>query len=104
MSIHDARAGHIQPAPFRSAMPRREFLKKTLSAVKSRRGLIHGSMVDHGRVCALGAFAKKHDNCCVDLRLAEEIQEFNDSMPKASPKTRRAKMIRWLEEKLAALS
>lgn len=103
MSIFDAREGHIGSSA-KEPIPDRQFLEKALAAIKKRRGLIHGSMEDHGRVCALGAFASKHDNTCISLKLAEALQEFNDSMPKASPEVRREKVIRWLEKKLAALS
>jgi hypothetical protein len=104
MSLYDARRGYIQSGIFRQAIPDREFLEKTLAAVKKRRGLIHGSMTEHGRVCALGAFAAKHDNTCVHKAISEALQEFNDSMPEATPKVRREKVIRWIEKRLAALS
>ena len=104
MSIFDARPGHVSNGGYAPMMSRKDFLEKSLAAIKKRRGLIHGAMQKDGRVCALGAFASKNDNCCVDIRLAEEMQELNDSMPKASPATRRKKVMKWIEEKLAALT
>lgn len=104
MSIREARPGHITPAWGRSAIPDREFLEKTLAAIRKRRGLIHGSLMNGGgQVCALGAFAKMHDNTCINLDIAEQLQAFNDSMPKASKQTRRAKVIKWIEQRLRAL-
>lgn len=94
MSIFEARAGYISDAGFKVPMPDREFLLKALAAIKRRRGLIHGSMKDHERVCALGAFASKHDHSCINARIAEALQTFNDSMPKATTQTRRARVIR----------
>jgi hypothetical protein len=103
MSLFEARAGYISSGLFKTAISDRAFLERTLVAVKARRGLIHGSMVDHGRVCALGAFAAKYPDTCVRIGIGEALQEFNDSMPRATPEGRRVKVIRWIEKQLAAL-
>jgi hypothetical protein len=81
-----------------------EFLEKTLKAIKRRRGLIHGAWNDSGKVCALGAFGSCHDGAVVPGELATQLQQYNDSMPLASPATRRKKVIAWIEARLKELS
>lgn len=105
MSNYLIRPGHTVPAGAdETALTDREFLEKTLKAVKRRRGLIHGTLTDHGRVCALGALV---ESCGGDVvlngRLPFELQMVNDWMPKATPRQRRLKVVRWLETQLEAL-
>lgn len=104
MNIFEARPGCISREFRQPALPDRDFLEKALAAIKKRRGLIHGSLDDHGRVCALGAFALKNKDACINVEIAEALQKFNDSMPKASPEVRRAKVILWIEKRLTKLS
>lgn len=90
--------------PRDKALSEREFLTKTLAAVKRRRGLIHGDLMDGKRACALGALAA---SCGGSVTVAGEtprkLQEFNDSMPKATPAVRRLRVIEWLEKRISRL-
>lgn len=98
--MFDVRPGYTMPG-FGKSMTDKEFLQKTLDAVKRRRGLIHGELKDDkDRVCALGAFCLENEDNCVSSSLAKEIQDFNDSMPNAGLATRRLRMIKWLEKRL----
>lgn len=87
-------------------VPNEVFLKRTLSAVKRRRGLIHGQYDKAGAVCALGALGavldRENADMCVNSKLAQELQEVNDSVPKATSAKRRQVVIRWLEKQLKA--
>jgi hypothetical protein len=97
-----ARPGHLTYT-YRPSISPHDFLTKALAAIKRRRGLIHGSWDSGGRVCALGAFGKAHDGTCIPGDLAAELQQYNDSMPKAAPEVRRAKVIKWIEKRLKDL-
>lgn len=99
-----ARPGELSVAYNEPAISPHAFLTKALAAIKRRRGLIHGHWDDDGqRVCALGAFGKRNVGTVIPGELATKLQQYNDSMPKASPATRRAKVIRWIERKLKEL-
>lgn len=100
------RPGYLSYAPFNSvALTDKELLEKTLAAVKRRRGLIHGDMKQQSRVCALGALAASSAGGEVTVQgaLPRLLQEFNDSMPRVSPATRRLKVIEWLEKRIKRL-
>lgn len=80
------------------------FYKRSLSAVKRQEGLIHGHF-KNGGVCALGALAdaitaRKGKDVCLSEWMALSLQQVNDSVPDATPKQRRAVVIRWLERKI----
>lgn len=94
-----ARAGYVEYSQDPAISPK-EFLEETLKAIKRRRGLIHGSWREGSRVCALGAFGACHNGAVIPGDLATELQQYNDSMPKASPEKRRAKVIEWIEKRL----
>src|ERR1700722_16129989 len=74
-----------------AVIPNRSFLELTLTAVKDQPGLIHGKF-ENGGVCALGAL--KHyivktrtpfsRGICIDTKIAEQLQEINDSVPSAT--------------------
>jgi hypothetical protein len=99
------RPGYVSYAPRNAvALSDREFLEKTLTAVKRRRGLIHGDMTQRSRVCALGALAVAcGGEVCVSGMLPTDLQKFNDSMPHATPERRRLKVIAWLEKRIKEL-
>jgi hypothetical protein len=84
------------------------FLAKTLEAVKSCSGLIHGQLENGGGVCAIGALAValqwEGSEICVEPEILERLQAINDSMPKASPAERRLAVIAWIEKKLEMLT
>lgn len=109
MNIFDAlnsiRPGHTSYAAINDeSLSYKEFLEKTLVAVKRRRGLIHGDLVRNGRVCGLGALATMcGGSVTLNTDWAKQLQEVNDAVPKATPAGRRARVIRWLEQKLKEL-
>lgn len=104
-SLIPGRSEYVGPAGSSDvALTDREFLEKSLADIKRRRGLIHGDLNDGGRVCALGALAKAcGGTVTVTGCLPREMQEFNDSMPKATPAKRRERVIQWLEKRIAKL-
>lgn len=86
------------------ALTNREFLEKSPAAIKRRRGLIHGDLFEGSKVCALGALAHAcGGSVTVTGSLPREMQELNDSMPRATPAKRREKVIAWLEKQLRKL-
>lgn len=105
MSLWDTRGNYcVLSGPDQKPISDKELLEKTLAAVKGRRGLIHGDLRGkHGTVCALGALVMKYGEVTVPP-LAEDIQKYNDSMPSVSKETRRARVIKWLEKRLASLA
>jgi len=102
LRLMSARSGHVTPSNDPAISPR-EFLERALKAIKRRRGLIHGTWNDSGRVCALGAFGGCNDGVTIPGELATQLQEFNDSMPRATPVTRRKRVIAWIERRLKEL-
>lgn len=99
------RSGHVWPASWNDkALSDREFLEKTLAAVKRRKGLIHGALIENSRVCALGALAVLcGGEVTVQGDLPQELRALNDSVPKATPAQRRQKVIKWLEARIRKL-
>jgi hypothetical protein len=110
MAIFSDRQGYCERVPLsdtRPVMGRKEFLEKTIKAVKARKGLIHGKFKDHGRVCVLGAFASKFGEAVFNSEerpFMDELQELNDSMPRSKPERRRKVVLAWLEDQLGKLA
>jgi hypothetical protein len=80
-----------------------EFLHKALESVRGVSGLAHVTMFGAHGVCALGALVRRNGGC-VTLQgpLPRMLQQFNDSMPEASPQERRDRVILWLNEQLTS--
>ncbi len=86
-------------------LTRKEFLQYVLRSIRSRRGLIHGTFSQGGRVCAIGAtqayVQRKHLGLIVASKaLIEEVQQKNDSVPDATPAERLKMMLTWLREQI----
>lgn len=71
------------------------------NAVKSKDKLIHGRMHANGESCALGSYWDVNKKCTLGWDVINEIAAVNDSVPNATPKQRRAYVLRWLGWKLA---
>lgn len=78
-------------------------LRAILKAVEKREGLEHGSLgLDAEKSCALGCFFTDNKGAAMDGDLGVEVAHVNDRNPKATPRQRRALVIRWLKSRIAA--
>jgi hypothetical protein len=78
----------------------RDGLRAIRNAVGMRPGLAHGTAMDRsGTMCAVGS-------CFSDSKLGlpsdlvREVTAYNDSMPHVSERTRRNRVLRWLNWRL----
>lgn len=71
----------------------------------NREGLIHGRLHDGvGKHCAIGCyFAAVGNDAALPTDVIEEVATINDSCKKATPKQRRAAVMKWLRWKLKSL-
>lgn len=74
-------------------------------AVRGREQLIHGKLHDHGQSCAIGAFWDANPKLSLPTGLIDEVAMYNDSIPPhISPRTRKRKVLEWLNFKLRVLA
>lgn len=103
--------------PWHEATPTRVVLEKLRGAVaENESGLIHGQCKDEsGGMCAMACLeavvAREFDaggprSLVIDLNkdnIPEEVAAVNDSVPDATPLERKAKVLAWIDERLAKL-
>ena len=85
------------------ALARDLTLRLVLSSVSRRRSLAHGALHDGSKHCAMGCFFADNPNTAVYVSVLDEIATFNDLTPRATPKQRWRRMMRWLRERVEAL-
>lgn len=72
-----------------------------LNAVQEEKdGLIHGKLHANGMHCAIGSLWERLPKVALPNDLIDEVAAINDSMPKATPKQRRLRMMKWLRWKV----
>lgn len=73
------------------------------NAVLEQKGLIHGRLDGaHGEHCAIGSLWAATP-VALPSDLIDEVAAVNDSMPKATPRQRKARVATWLRWKLGQL-
>lgn len=74
-------------------------------SVRRRERLIHGRLHDgHGAHCAIGSFFTDNPKLALSTKLIDEVAAYNDSIPPhVSERTRKRKVLAWLNFKLRAL-
>lgn len=83
-----------------NALPDSIVLDRVYSAVRKRRGLVHGKLDSPDGHCAMGCFWEDNKGS-VSAALVEQIATVNDSVPPiVGKRERRAHVLRWLEWKL----
>lgn len=78
-------------------------LLMTLNAVKAQDGLAHGTLHRNGLSCAVGSYFDVNPKACYPAQLTDDVAAMNDSMPCATPRQRKAMMIRWLKWRLRTI-
>jgi hypothetical protein len=75
-------------------------------SVRRRNLLIYGKLADaRGEHCAIGAYFADNPKSALSYRIIDEVAAYNDSIPPAtSEKTRRRKVLAWLNFKLQVLT
>lgn len=74
-------------------------------AVRGREGLIYGKLHDNGESCAIGAFFDANPKLALQTKIIDEVATYNDSIPDTvSWKTRKRKVLEWLNWKIAVLA
>lgn len=74
-------------------------------AVRRRDRLIYGKLNrPDGQHCAIGSFFADNPKLALQTSVIDEVAAYNDSIPPtASEKTRKRKVLEWLNFKLSAL-
>jgi hypothetical protein len=73
-------------------------------SVRRRDTLIYGRLHDNGNDCAIGAFFRDNPKLALKSAVIDEVASVNDSLgPKASPRARRAAVLRFLNFKIKRL-
>jgi hypothetical protein len=80
-----------------------ETIRLVLAAVSRRRSLAHGMLHDDTKHCAMGCFWEDHPNVAVYTHAVDKVASFNDLTPKATPKARWKRMVKWLRKEVASL-
>lgn len=72
-----------------------------LHAVREQPGLIHGELEDHkGHFCAIGSYFEVNPDKCFPTEMVDEVAAVNDSMPHATARQRKVRVMAWLRWKL----
>jgi hypothetical protein len=70
------------------------------NAVEAHDGLVHGKLHEDGDHCAVGCFFDVNPRLALDAGLIDEVAAMNDSMPGATMKQRRQRVLQWLRWRL----
>lgn len=75
-------------------------------AVRAQDGLIYGAMHNkYGEHCAIGSFFDANPKLALSEKIIDEVAAYNDSIPPtASLRTRKRKVLAWLNFKLRVLA
>ena len=107
MSLYSNRASNCTPildATNVTFLTDREVLQKAHAAITPLDGLVHGVFKNSEGVCAIGALCGMYGQVNIHKdSIANTMQEYNDSMPRAWPRVRRARVLAWIEKKLTEL-
>lgn len=87
----------------RATVPNGAALRLILSAVSRRRSLAHGELHVGKKHCALGCLWADTPGLILFTSLVDEVAAFNDLTPRATPRARWKRMMKWLRKRVADL-
>jgi len=73
-------------------------------SVRRRQALAYGKLHDGDLSCAIGCFFDDNKNLALKTTIVDEVAAYNDSIPAhVSPKTRKRRVLEWLNAKLRVM-